>query len=90
MACGPTNLSLASRTAFRSFVDFDATSRIGVFGPINVQSELGVDDIGVYLLGADRPVDMHVPRPHVQVLINPALLKQYAGRYRNAEDDIAT
>ena len=79
-----------SAGGIRSFVGFDATSRIGVVGLINVQSDLGVDDIGMHLLGADVPVDMHVPRPHVQVPIDPALLDRYAGRYRYSESDIAT
>lgn len=79
-----------SAGGFRSFAGFDPTSRIGVVGLINVQSDLGVDDIGMHLLGADVPVDMHVPRPHVQVPIDPALLKRYAGRYRYSESDIAT
>jgi CubicO group peptidase (beta-lactamase class C family) len=75
---------------FRSFAGFDPVSRIGVIGLINVQSDLGVDDIGMHLLGADVPVDMHVPRPHVQVAIDPALLDRYAGRYRYSENDIST
>jgi len=79
-----------SAGGFRSFAGFDPASRIGVIGIINVQSDLGVDDIGMHLLGADVPVDMHVPRPHVQVAIDPALLDRYAGRYRYSENDIAT
>lgn len=79
-----------SAGGFRSFVGFDPDSRIGVIGLINVQSDLGVDDIGMHLLGADVPVDMHVPRAHVQVPIDPALLDRYAGRYRFSESDIAT
>lgn len=79
-----------SANGFRSFVGFDPAARVGVIGLINVQSDLGVDDIGMHLLGANVPVDLHVPRPHVQVAIDPALLDRYAGRYYFSADDIAT
>ena len=79
-----------SAGGFRSFIGYDPARRIGVIGLINVQSDLGVDDICMHLLGADIPVDMHVPRKHVQVSIDPALLQKYVGRYRFSDDDIAT
>jgi CubicO group peptidase (beta-lactamase class C family) len=46
----------------RSFVGYDQAARVGVIGLINIQSDLGVDDIGMHTLGADVPVDLHVPR----------------------------
>ena len=79
-----------SAQGFRSFIGFNPARRVGVIGLINVQSDLGVDDIGMHLLGADVPVDMQIPRTHVQVAIDPALLDRYAGRYWFSETDIAT
>lgn len=79
-----------SAGGFRSFLGYDRTRRVGVVGLINVQSDLGVDDIGMHLLGAEIPVDMHVPRTHTQVSIDPSLLQRYVGRYRFSDDDIAT
>jgi D-alanyl-D-alanine-carboxypeptidase/D-alanyl-D-alanine-endopeptidase len=79
-----------SAGGFRSFVGYDETLRIGVIGLINVQSDLGVDDIGMHLLGADVPVDIHVPRAHTEVAINPALLDRYVGRYHFSDTDIMT
>ncbi|MBO9717067.1 MAG: serine hydrolase [Pseudoxanthomonas sp.] len=79
-----------SRAGFRSFIGFNPATRVGVVGLINVQSDVGVDDIGLHLLGADVPIDMHVPRPHVQVPVDPAVLDRYAGRYWFSDTDIAT
>jgi D-alanyl-D-alanine-carboxypeptidase/D-alanyl-D-alanine-endopeptidase len=79
-----------SAGGFRSFVGYDKTARVGVIGLINVQSDLGVDDIGMHVLGADVPVDMHIPRAHTQVAINPALLDRYVGRFHFSDTDIMT
>jgi D-alanyl-D-alanine-carboxypeptidase/D-alanyl-D-alanine-endopeptidase len=79
-----------SAGGFRSFVGYDKTARVGVIGLINVQSDLGVDDICMHLLGADVPVDMHIPRVHTQVAINPALLDRYVGRFHFSDTDIMT
>lgn len=79
-----------SAGGFRSFIGYDQTARVGVIGLINVQSDLGVDDIGMHLLGADVPVDMHIPRVHTQVAINPTLLERYVGRYHFSDTDVMT
>ncbi len=79
-----------SAGGFRSFMGYDQTARLGVVGLINMQSDLGVDDIGMHLLGADVRVDTHVPRIHTEVAINPALLDRYVGRYHFSDTDIMT
>jgi CubicO group peptidase (beta-lactamase class C family) len=79
-----------SGSGFRSFIGYDKTARVGVVGLINVESDLGVDDIGLHLLGAPFPVDMHVPRAHTQVAIDTNLLDNYVGRYRFSDTDILT
>jgi serine-type D-Ala-D-Ala carboxypeptidase/endopeptidase len=77
-------------SGFRSFMGYNRTSRIGVVGLINVESDLGVDDIGLHLMGASFPVDMHVPRAHTEVKIDPAVLDSYVGRYHFSDTDILT
>ena len=79
-----------SAGGFRSFIGFDRRARLGVVALINVQSDYGVDDIGMHLLGTDVVVDLHVPRIHTQVPIDPALFDRYAGRYRYSDTDILT
>jgi D-alanyl-D-alanine-carboxypeptidase/D-alanyl-D-alanine-endopeptidase len=79
-----------SAGGFRSFVGYNTSARVGVIALINVQSDLGVDDFGMNFLGADIPVDVHIPRVHTQVAINPALLNRYVGRYHFSDTDIMT
>ena len=44
----------------------------------------------MHLLGADVPVDMHIPRVHTQVAISPTLLERYVGRYHFSDTDVMT
>ena len=44
----------------------------------------------MHLLGANVPIDLHIPKPHKEVAINPALLDHYVGRYFFSESDIMT
>jgi CubicO group peptidase (beta-lactamase class C family) len=73
---------------YRTFMGFDPAARRGVVGLINAAPEIGLDDVGLHLLGAPMPVDRHVPRPHVEVAIDRSLLDRYVGRYRFAPDDV--
>ncbi len=75
---------------FRSFMGYNKQRGLGVVGFINVESDIGVDDIALRMLGMRIPVDLHVPKKHIEVAINPKLLDRYVGRYRFSETDILT
>jgi serine-type D-Ala-D-Ala carboxypeptidase/endopeptidase len=79
-----------SGSGFRSFVGYNKTARLGVVGLINVESDVGVDDIGLNILGAPFPIDTHVPRVHTEIAIDSSLLDNYVGRYRYSDTDILT
>ncbi|MBI1210154.1 MAG: serine hydrolase [Alphaproteobacteria bacterium] len=75
---------------FRTFVGLDRSARRGVVALANAQTGNGVDDIGLHLLDPSIPVDMHVPRPHKEIALAPAVLDRYVGRYRFSETDTIT
>ena len=72
---------------FRAFVGYDAAARIGVVVLVNAQTGTGGDDIGLHILDPKIAVDLHIPRKHVEVKIDPALLDRYAGTYKYADND---
>jgi CubicO group peptidase (beta-lactamase class C family) len=75
---------------YRAFIGFDAKARLGVVALANAQTVMGADDIGLHLLDASYPVDLHVPVPHKAIAIDSALLDRYVGRYRFSDSDILT
>lgn len=77
-----------SESGFRAFVGYNPTARLGVVALINAQTPEGADDIGLHILDPSIRVDMHVPRVHKEVAINPALLDRYVGRYQFSPADI--
>jgi len=72
---------------FRSFIGYDAAARTGVVVLVNAQTGTGGDDIGLHLLDPKIPVDMHIPRKHVETKLDPALLDRYVGTYKYADND---
>jgi D-alanyl-D-alanine-carboxypeptidase/D-alanyl-D-alanine-endopeptidase len=75
---------------FRIFMGYNKQRGMGVVGFINVESDIGVDDIALRMLGMRIAVDVHIPKKHTEVAINPQLLDRYVGRYRFSETDILT
>jgi CubicO group peptidase (beta-lactamase class C family) len=72
---------------FRSFIGYDAAARTGVVVLVNAQTGTGGDDIGLHILDPKMPVDLHIPRKHVETKLDPALLDRYVGTYKYAEND---
>jgi CubicO group peptidase (beta-lactamase class C family) len=72
---------------FRAFIGYDAAARTGVVVLTNAQTGTGGDDIGLHILDPKLPVDLHIPRMHVETKIDPALLDRYAGTYKYADND---
>jgi CubicO group peptidase (beta-lactamase class C family) len=75
---------------FRAFIGYDRASGVGVVALANAQTPAGADDIGLNILDPKIAVDLHVPRKHVEVPIDPALLDRYVGRYKYSDTDFAT
>ena len=72
---------------FRAFIGYDAAARTGVVVLVNAQTGTGGDDIGLHILDPKIPVDLHIPRKHVETKLDPALLDRYVGTYKYADND---
>jgi CubicO group peptidase (beta-lactamase class C family) len=75
---------------FRAFIGYDARARLGVVALANGQTAAGADDIGLHILDPKIPVDLHIPRRHTEVAIDPTLLDKYVGTYKYSDTDILT
>ena len=75
---------------YRSFIGFDPRARVGVVALANAQTALGADDIGLHLLDEHIPVDLHIPKPHKEIVLRPEILDRYIGRYQFSPTDIMT
>ncbi len=72
---------------FRAFIGFDRAAHLGVVALANAQTGNGTDDIGLHLLDPDYPVDLEVPRVHIEIALRADVLDRYVGRYRYSESD---
>jgi len=72
---------------FRAFIGYDMTTRTGVVVLANAQTGTGGDDIGLHILDPKLPVDLHIPRRHVETKIDSALLDSYVGTYKYADNN---
>jgi serine-type D-Ala-D-Ala carboxypeptidase/endopeptidase len=68
---------------YRSFLGYDAGTRVGVVVLSNTFTAAGVDDIGMHLLDPHIPL-LPPPREHNEVAIDPKLLDLYVGQYQLA------
>jgi serine-type D-Ala-D-Ala carboxypeptidase/endopeptidase len=73
---------------YRTFIGFDRVARIGVVALINAQTGDGVDDIGLHYLDPSVPVDLEIPRAHVEMALAPEVLDRFVGRYRYSPTDM--
>jgi len=72
---------------FRAFIGYDVAARTGVVVLANAQTGTGGDDIGLHILDPNLPVDLHIPRRHVETRIDATLLDRYVGTYKYADND---
>jgi serine-type D-Ala-D-Ala carboxypeptidase/endopeptidase len=72
---------------FRAFIGYDAAARVGVVVLTNAQTGPGGDDIGLHVLDPKMPVDLHIPRKHIETKLDPATLDRYVGTYKYADND---
>jgi CubicO group peptidase (beta-lactamase class C family) len=73
---------------YRTFIGFNRKARLGVVALINAQTGDGVDDIGLHTLDPSFPVDLEIPRAHVEIALAPAVLDRFVGRYRYSPTDM--
>lgn len=69
---------------FRTFIGYVPKSGLGIVVLSNTSTAAGVDDIGMYLLGARQALAPPPPPAptHTQVSVEPAVLEGYVGRYQ--------
>lgn len=69
---------------FRTFMGYLPTSRLGIVILSNTSTAMGVDDIGMHLLGARPSLAPPPPPPSTHTLVNvePKVLEGYVGRYQ--------
>jgi CubicO group peptidase (beta-lactamase class C family) len=73
---------------FRSFIGYDRAARTGVVVLTNAQTGAGGDDIGLHILDPKIAVDLHIPRKHIEIAADPAVLDRYIGTYKYSDTDI--
>jgi len=73
---------------FRAFVGFDRKAKLGVVALINAQTGAGADDIGLHVLDPSVPVDLEIPRTHIEIALAPAALDQFVGTYKYSPTDV--
>jgi CubicO group peptidase (beta-lactamase class C family) len=74
---------------YRSFIGFDAKTRVGVAVLSNTFTVSGVDDIGMHLLDAHVPL-LPPPKEHKEIAVDPKIFDGYVGQYQLAPNFILT
>jgi CubicO group peptidase (beta-lactamase class C family) len=74
---------------YRSFIGYDAKTRVGIVVLSNTFTASGVDDIGMHLLDSHVPL-MPAPKEHKEITVDPKLFDGYVGQYQLAPNFILT
>jgi CubicO group peptidase (beta-lactamase class C family) len=74
---------------YRSFVGYDAKSRVGVVVLSNTFTAAGVDDIGMHLLDSHSPL-LPAPKEHKEITVDPKIFDGFVGQYQLAPNFILT
>jgi CubicO group peptidase (beta-lactamase class C family) len=76
---------------YRSFVGFDPKTRAGVVVLSNTFTAAGIDDIGLHLLDAQRPlIKLQPAKDRKEAAVDTKLFDGYVGRYKLAPSFILT
>ena len=68
---------------YRSFIGWDAKTRVGVVVLSNMSTNAGVDDIGMHLLNPAAPLaQLKPPAVHKEITLEPKTLDRYVGVYQ--------
>jgi CubicO group peptidase (beta-lactamase class C family) len=74
---------------YRSFIGYDARTRVGVVVLSNTFTGAGVDDIGMHLLDSHVPL-LPAPKERKEITVDPKIFDGYAGQYQLAPNFILT
>ncbi|MGD0008650.1 MAG: serine hydrolase [Terriglobia bacterium] len=74
---------------YRSFIGYDAKTRVGVVVLSNTFTGSGVDDIGMHLLDSHAPL-LPPPKEHKEITVDPKIFDGYVGQYQLAPNFILT
>jgi CubicO group peptidase (beta-lactamase class C family) len=74
---------------YRSFIGYDAKTRVGVVVLSNTFTGSGVDDIGMHLLDSHAPL-LPAPKEHKEIAVDPKIFDGYVGQYQLAPNFILT
>jgi CubicO group peptidase (beta-lactamase class C family) len=74
---------------YRSYMGYDAKTRVGVVVLSNTFTGAGVDDIGMHLLDSHVPL-LPPPKEHKEITVDPKILDGYVGQYQLAPNFILT
>ena len=74
---------------YRSFIGYDAKTRVGVVVLSNTFTVPGVDDIGMHLLDSHAPL-LPAPKEHKEITVDPKIFDGYVGQYQLAPNFILT
>jgi serine-type D-Ala-D-Ala carboxypeptidase/endopeptidase len=74
---------------YRSFIGYDAKTRVGIVVLSNTFTGAGIDDIGMHLLDSHVPL-LPAPKEHKEITVDPKIFDGYVGRYQLASNFILT
>ncbi len=74
---------------YRSFIGYDAKTRVGIVVLSNTFTGAGVDDIGMHLLDSHVPL-LPAPKEHKEITVDPKIFDGYVGQYQLAPNFILT
>ena len=74
---------------YRSFMGYDAKTRVGIVVLSNTFTGSGIDDIGMHLLDSHAPL-LPAPKEHKEITVDPKIFDGYVGRYQLAPNFILT
>src|SRR5271157_1747071 len=74
---------------YRSFIGYDAKTRVGIVVLSNTFTTSGIDDIGMHLLDSHVPL-LPAPKEHKEITVDPKIFDGYVGRYQLAPNFILT
>ncbi len=74
---------------YRSFIGYDAKTRVGIVVLSNTFTGAGMDDIGLHLLDSHVPL-LPAPKERKEITVDPKLFDGYVGQYQLAPNFILT
>lgn len=74
---------------YRSFIGYDAKTRVGIVVLCNTSTATGGDDIGMHLLDSQQPL-LPAPKEHKVITLDPKIFDAYVGQYQLAPNFVLT